>query len=115
MMSLKCGRPRKVFQLEFQGERESITIQGFKISRRGKCHDRHRNVGNEEGGRGELYLRRKPGAGWEASFYERVVNASTAVMDGLLCSERLADHYFRGQTFKSPDEAAVAVRRVVAA
>ena len=63
---------------------------------------------------GKLYVRRAQGAGWEVNFYERVINAPTALIDGFLCSERLADHYFRGRTFESPDEAAEAVWRLVA-
>jgi hypothetical protein len=63
---------------------------------------------------GELYLYRRPDAKWGVRFYERVVNGATALMDRVLRSERLADHYFRGQTFESPDEAAEAVRRVLA-
>lgn len=63
---------------------------------------------------GELYLRRCPGARWEVNFYERIVNASTTLTEGVLRSARLADHYFRGQTFASPDDAAAAVKRLVA-
>jgi hypothetical protein len=64
---------------------------------------------------GELYLRRRPGARWEVIFYERALNAPTALIEGRLRYERLADHYLLGQTFGSPDEAAEFVRRLVAA
>ena len=60
---------------------------------------------------GELYLRRAPGAGWEVTVYERVLNAPNAIADGVLRSARL---FFGEQTFASPGKAANAVRRVVA-
>jgi hypothetical protein len=60
---------------------------------------------------GELYLRRPPGGCWEVNYYERVLNARTAIVEGALRSERLNGHHFEGQTFASPEEAAETVRR----
>lgn len=65
---------------------------------------------------GELYLRRSPDFRWEVNFYERSWISGNPFSDGLfLHSDRLADHYFRGQTFGSPDEAAEIIRRLVTA
>ncbi len=65
---------------------------------------------------GELYLRRRPGARWEVTFYERCRIIGDPFFGGVyLHSDRLAGHYFLGQTFGSPDEAAEIVRRLVAA
>ena len=66
---------------------------------------------------GTLYLRRPPHGRWEVNYYERELNTSAALREHrarILLAERLDSHYFEDQTFGSPDEAADAVRRVVA-
>lgn len=65
---------------------------------------------------GELFVRRHPGMRWEINFYERTWDSGDPFDCGLfLHSARLADHYFRGVTFATPDDAAEAVRQLVAA
>jgi hypothetical protein len=61
---------------------------------------------------GELYLRKNPRSGsrWKINFYE-----VTLVSNGFLRSYRLRNHLFAGKTFNSPDAAAHAVRRFIAA
>jgi hypothetical protein len=64
---------------------------------------------------GELYVRRRPGSRWKINFYERSWFTGHPIRGGMrLQSGRLADHHILRQTFGSPDEAAEAVRRLVA-
>jgi hypothetical protein len=64
----------------------------------------------------EVYLRRAPWEErWQISLCDRILNLPTALMDGELRTARLSGHHFEGQTFATPDEAAEAVRRLVAA
>jgi hypothetical protein len=66
---------------------------------------------------GILYLRRPPHGRWEVNYYERELNTAAALRKHnarILLAERLDSQYSEGQTFGSPDEAADAVRQVVA-
>jgi hypothetical protein len=63
---------------------------------------------------GKLYLRWRPGSRWEVNFYERSWFTGNPFLGGLVLQARLADHYFRDQTFASPDEAAEVVRGLLA-
>ncbi|WP_428305580.1 hypothetical protein [Lacipirellula sp.] len=62
---------------------------------------------------GELYLRRESGVNWQVEFYDRI---DTAVVhrriDGFLRSKRITNP-FPGATFKSPQDAAAAFRRLI--
>jgi hypothetical protein len=65
---------------------------------------------------GQLFVRRQPGSRWYINFYERLWTTGNPLCGGaLLQCGRLADHYFRGRTFDSPDEAADAVRQLLCA
>jgi hypothetical protein len=65
---------------------------------------------------GELYLRRSSDTDpWEISAFHRILNLSTALMEGCLRCEQLSDHPILHQKFKSPEEAAKAVRQLLAA
>jgi hypothetical protein len=59
---------------------------------------------------GELHLVRSPGANWAVNFYNP--STTVALADGLQRGER-GNKIFRGETFKTPDEAAAACRRLV--
>ena len=65
---------------------------------------------------GEVHLRKAPwGDRWEISSYGRVLNATTALMEGVLRWEQLKDHPILHQTYATPDDAAEAVRHLLAA
>ncbi len=61
---------------------------------------------------GELYLQRHPGMRWEINFYELTSFSGNGMF---LHSAQLADHVIHAQTFATPDDAAEAVRQIVAA
>ena len=62
---------------------------------------------------GELCLRRDSDAHWRVEFYDRIDTAAVhRRIDGFLRSKRVTDP-FPGATFKSPQEAAAAFRRLI--
>ena len=62
---------------------------------------------------GELYLRRSCDAHWQVEFYDRIATAAVhRRIDGFLRSKRVPNP-FPGTTFKSPQDAAAAFRRLI--
>ena len=65
---------------------------------------------------GTLYMRKAPkGKLWRVGSYHRDLNVNTALLEGVLRSEQLADPRFLDRKFSSPDAAATALARFLSA
>ena len=62
---------------------------------------------------GALYLRRSTGANWEVDFFDQVTHFKVARTDESALRSHRVSNPFPGETFKTPQAAAAAFRRLI--